>query len=99
MKIDWKHLATTPGYKSLKAAYIRDVQEAEAYRNRFERKPMREKEEFLHKFIWVIARAKHYAHYYNTSVETILKMWEDKRTYWWLNYYQDCNMPKKKSVS
>lgn len=26
MKIDWKYLVTTPGYQSLKAAYIKDVQ-------------------------------------------------------------------------
>jgi hypothetical protein len=99
MKIDWKHVATTPGYKSLKAAYIRDVQEAETYRNRFGRRPMREKEEFLHKFIWVIARAKHYAYKYERPIESILDHWEEKRTYWWLNFYQDCNQPKKKSVS
>ena len=26
--INWKHLATTTGYRSLKATYIRDVQES-----------------------------------------------------------------------
>jgi hypothetical protein len=99
MKINWKHLATTPGYKSLKAAYIKDVQHAERYRSRFGRKPMREKEEFLQKFKWVIGRATHYAHRTNRSVEDVLWSWESDRDHWWLNYYQDCRQPKKKSVS
>ena len=32
MKIDWKYVATTEGYKSLKAAYVHDVQSSESYR-------------------------------------------------------------------
>ena len=80
--IDWKHLATTPGYISLKAAYIRDVQ-----RNG-------NKARYLRKFNWVIGRAQHYALKHNVSIETILNQWEEERKYWWLNYYQDCNQPK-----
>jgi hypothetical protein len=97
--INWKHVATTPGYKSLKAAYIKDVQEAEWYRIKFKQKPMREKAEFLKKFKWVIGRAMHYAHTYNRPIEDILWSWESDRKGWWLNYYQDCRQPKKRSVS
>ena len=88
METDWKHLATTKGYKSLKAAYIRDVTEA-AKRGQ----SIRNKSEYLHKFKWVIGRALHYASHTKKSVEEILNEWEEKRSYWWLSYYQDGNQP------
>ena len=94
MQIDWKHLATTPGYKSLKAAYIDDVLESERYRHRYDCKPMRDKAEFLKHFNWVINRAKHYAEFTGKPIHIILNEWEANRTYWWLNYYQSCNQPK-----
>lgn len=89
MVIDWKHLATTPGYRSLKAAYIHDVE-----RSARERFPMRDKDVFLRKFRWVIGRAQHYAHILNVPIEEVLNRWEENRTYWWLNYYQDSHQPK-----
>jgi len=88
MKIDWKHLATTPGYMSLKEAYITDV-----------RKKNRTKAESIRKFQWVINRAKHYASHTGKTIEVILNEWEEKRTYWWLNYYQNCAQPKFHSNS
>ena len=94
MNIDWKHLATTSGYQSLKAAYTEEVKEAEREKVRFNRRPRREKEEFLKLFNWVISRAKHYAHHKNIPIEIILNEWEEKRGYWWLNFYQECNQPK-----
>ena len=91
-KINWKYVATTKGYKSLKAAYIHDIQK---------NNQIRTKAEFLQHFYWVIGRAKHYAHNRNIPIEVVLNHWEKKRTYWWLNYYQDSNQRKfqKKSVS
>ena len=83
MKIDWKHLAKTKGYQSLKAAYSYDVQ------NR-----SRTKKELLRHFNWVICRAKHYAYYQGRTLEEVLCEWEAKRDYWWLNFYQECNQPK-----
>jgi len=82
-KINWKLLAQTPGYKSLKAAYTHDIQ-----------KEWQNKAELYKKFRWVIDRAKHHAHHKNISVSTMLDFWEGNRTYWWLNYYQDSNQPK-----
>lgn len=98
MIINWKHLATTPGYKSLKAAYIRDVKDAadDVARGR---RPMRDKAVFLRHFNWVINRAKHYAHRTGKSIEDILNEWEEKRTDWWLNCYQNCRQPKFHSNS
>ena len=98
MDIDWKHLAKTDGYKSLKAAYIKSVMDAEKSRARGHR-PMRDKAEFLELFNWVIARAKHYAHHTSKPIDTVLTEWESKRDYWWLNYYQDCRQPKFHSNS
>lgn len=94
MKINWKKVAASPGYKSLKAAYIKDVQEFQQYEGRFGQKPMRDKEDFLRKFKWVIGRAMHYAYATESSIEFILNHWEEKRNYWWLNYYQDSHQPK-----
>lgn len=87
-KINWKHLATTPGYKSLKAAYVADVEkDAKSTRS------MRDKAEFLKLFREVIGRAKHYAHYTGKAVFEVLNEWEDERTYWWLNFYRN-HIPK-----
>lgn len=94
MVIDWKYLATTTGYKSLKAVYIKNVQDA-AKRQR----PIRDKAEYLRQFQWVINRAKHYSYHTGESIETILNEWEEKRTYCWLNYYQDCGKPRFHSKS
>lgn len=97
-KIDWKKVSQSEGYKSLKAAYEHDVQ-----RNNKDMlrgfNPMRNKDEFYRKFKWVIARALHYANYWNQGNLTealihVLNAWELRRSYWWLNYYQNCNQPK-----
>lgn len=93
MKINWKEVAASSGYQSLKAAYIKDVTEAARDLSNG-RKPMRNKEEFLKQFNWVINRAKHYAYHRNTTIDVILDEWEEGRSYWWLNYYQNSHQPK-----
>jgi len=93
MKIDWKTVCRSTGYISLKNAYIQDVRKAEAHQRKHGH-GMRDKEEFLRQFKWVISRAKHYAHHKNTTIDVILYEWESKRDYWWLNYYQDARQPK-----
>lgn len=93
MEINWKHLSTTPGYVSLKAAYIHDVQSASREKARG-RRPMRDKAEFLRQFNWVICRAKHYAEFTGRPIHEILNEWEAKRNYWWLSYYQNGKQPK-----
>ena len=89
MKIDWKALSKSPGYISLKSAYIKDVMKATKRPN-----PMRKKEELLKLFNWVIARAQHYAHHHQTRIDLVLLGWETDRTFWWLNYYQEGRQPK-----
>lgn len=94
MQINWKDVAASPGYKSLKAAMIKDIQEASRDIQRG-RRPMRGKAEFYKHFRWVIARAINYANFYCLPVQFFLNEWEIKRTYqWWFGYYQECNQPK-----
>ena len=35
-----------------------------------------------------------YAEKLNLSASELLDKWEEERDYWYMNYYQDCNMPK-----
>lgn len=92
MNIDWKVVSQSAGYKSLKAAYESDVQEAHKETQRG-RRPMRDKKEFRKLFDWVISRAIHYAYHKQTTVDVILNEWESHRNYWRLNYYQECRQP------
>lgn len=86
MKIDWKYVATTEGYKSLKAAYVRDVQEAEATLRRGHH-PMRKKAEFYKHFTMIINRAIHYAQWEGVTIDVILDRWQKSQgRSWWLNY-------------
>ena len=65
MSIDWKHLASTEGYKSLKKAMTDDI----TNRNR-------QKAELFSKFQWVIYRALHYSIFQNRTLEEVLNEWE-----------------------
>jgi len=85
MKINWKALAATDGYKSLKAAYMRYKKSRNTFRS---------KQELYTHFRWVIGRAIHYSHFQNRRVEDVLNGWETKRTYCWINFYQECNQPR-----
>jgi hypothetical protein len=48
---------------------------------------------YCDKYKWVIERAKHYAEKTGKTFEEILEVWENDRTYWYMNYYQECNQP------
>ena len=48
---------------------------------------------YCDKYKWVIDRAKHYAEKTGKKYEEIIDIWESNRTYWYMNYYQDCNQP------
>jgi len=88
MNINWKQLAKSSGYKSLKKAYVYDINTSG-----------RSKDYLYKHFQWVINRAKHYADNSGKSIEHVLTEWEHKRSYWWLNFYQGCNQPKYHSGS
>jgi hypothetical protein len=82
MKIDWKYVATTRGYKSLKAAYITTVQNGRNFKN---------KKELLNDFNKIISRAKYHANLYDITIDKVLDAWEDKRDYNWRSFYSDHN--------
>lgn len=52
---------------------------------------------YCDKFKWIIDRAKHYADKTGLPWEQILNSWEERRDYWYMNYYQDYNQPKIES--
>lgn len=83
--MNWKHIAQSEGYRSLKASYIKDVQTSRS----------RSKHELLKHFNWVINRAKHYAYHKQIPIEQILLVWEHERgSNWWLSYYQNSQQSK-----
>ena len=94
MKIDWKHLATTEGYKSLKAAYIKSVLR--------ERKWNRSTDELHKTFNKAISRAKQHAHFLGNPLEEVLNVLELKRAerkHNWDSFYSDHHLPKLHSNS
>lgn len=86
MKIDWKYLSSTSGYRSLKQCLIYDIT-----------KNRRTKKEAYKLFYRVLGEAKKYvqAKYspelYSYALASVLKTWEEKRDYWWVNYYSSYN--------
>lgn len=48
------------------------------------------------KLQWIVDRATHYAEKAGVSAEEILDLWESRRDYWYMNYYQECNQPEIK---
>lgn len=87
-KIDWKKIAKSPGYKSLKAAYIKDAQSDHA-RVRKGFCSFRGKPELRRYFKKAIGLAMKYAHKNGENFEIFLNRCEQKRNYNWLNYYQN----------
>jgi len=52
---------------------------------------------YCDKFKWIIDRAKHYQEKTGIDWKDILKGWEEQRTYWYENFYQECNQPEIKT--
>ncbi len=52
-----------------------------------------EKCRYCPRYFWVLDRAQQYAELTGTTLEEVIKAWEEGRDYWYLNYYQDCNQP------
>ena len=49
--------------------------------------------DYCGKYKWIIERAKHYAEKTGKTHLEILEAWEEKRSYWYMNYYQDSKQP------
>lgn len=75
------------GYKKLKAAVEEDCHGDEKHgRAHFH--------DYRAKLAWALERAQHYAEKTGLEAADILDAWEKGRTYWYMNYYQDCHQPK-----
>ena len=48
---------------------------------------------YCDKFAWVLERARHYAEKLGLEPGVILDKWEEGRSYWYMNYYQDSRQP------
>jgi len=83
------------GYKSLLAAVNKDIEEENLSFKKTGRK-FRKDEEYLSKLDFAITKAEHYADKTGLTVEFILDKWEEKRTYWYMNYYQEYKQPRIK---
>lgn len=70
------------GYRKLVEAVERDERTQPGFHN------------YRAKLAFVIDRAKHYAEKTGLSPEAILDSWEQRRTYWYMNFYQECNQPR-----
>lgn len=49
--------------------------------------------DYRSKLQWILDRASHYADVLDVSSEAILAKWEESRSYWYMNFYQDRNQP------
>lgn len=49
--------------------------------------------EYCEKYKWAVDRAKHYEEKLGIPWKEILKSWEDDRSYWFMNYYQNAEQP------
>lgn len=48
---------------------------------------------YCDKYKWIIDRAELYAAKFKTSIELIIDSWEDRRDYWYMNFYQESRQP------
>ena len=91
------------GYKKLKEAVERDCNDRNScgcFNPEGCNVPRRSKDgkfcshDYCDKFKWVIGRAKQYGEKLGLNWEDILESWESGRSYWYMNYYQECNQPE-----
>lgn len=53
--------------------------------------------DYCGKLKWILERADHYAEKTGKTREQILEAWENDRTYWYMNYYQESKQPELNS--
>lgn len=102
MKIDWKKFSNSPGYKSLKKDMLRRVygekwsSSGKCFNTSGCNKQNHKcrKDVYCQQFKWIIDRAKHYSHVTGIEISKILNAWEENRSFWFANYYQDSSQPK-----
>lgn len=75
-------LLNCDGYQKLLEAVRRDENKSPGFHN------------YRGKLEWVVDRANHYAEKTGLSAEQILDAWEQRRSYWYMNFYQESSQPK-----
>ena len=100
------NITKSKGYKTLKDAVERDIQQEieNAERKKIPFNCHFNKDgcnnpnckcfhKYCDQFKWIIERVNHYAKNLNIPATEILDNWEEQRSYWYMNYYQECNQP------
>lgn len=70
------------GYQSLYKAIMADAAGGRSLKER------------MAKLDFAVERAEHYAAMTGVSAEALLTAWEERRDYWYVNYYQEANQPR-----
>lgn len=92
----------TKGYESLKASVERECNEPNhcgCFNPDGCNVPNQKKDgkncfhAYCNKFKWTIDQSKHYGEKLQLNWEDVLASWEEDRSYWYMNYYQDSNQP------
>lgn len=52
--------------------------------------------DYCGKFKWIMDRAEMYAKLTGKTKEEVVEAWENQRTYWYMNFYQESNQPEIK---
>lgn len=86
MNIDWKEACLCSGYKSLKAAYVRDAAEARK-RIKHSNYPMRSPQDLYKHFQETLANVYWVARQINKPFIEVINECEKNRDYWWINFY------------
>lgn len=69
------------GYQKLRTAILNDTKSGWSEESRLE------------KLDFAVERAKHYEEKTGIPAGEMLTAWENRRDYWYMGYYQDCNQP------
>jgi hypothetical protein len=85
METNIQSIEDCEGYKKLKASIDKDIEG--------DKRVFRKPSEYQEKLTWAVDRAKHYAEKTGLTAPDILDSWEKLRNYWYMNYYQDANIP------
>lgn len=93
MNVDWKLVCQSSGYKSLKAAYVRDATDA---RKRIKQHggTMRAPAKLYDAFQKALLGVYRISQRKGISFIDALNMAEKKRDYWWLNFYNTCEIER-----
>jgi len=87
MTINWKEVAASTGYQSMKAAVANEKARAHARGSKPDKR-------YEQAFNFAINRAKHYAHYIGCDLQDVLNDWEEARDYNFMSYYANHHFPR-----